>query len=84
MRSRSGNEQMELSVAEEVERVTVRREAGSPDRSGPYTVVGLILGILIVAGVALAVIGVPEIQAWWGDGPQEPGTTRTTTTTVGP
>jgi hypothetical protein len=67
----------------EVERVEIRRTEGSPDRSGPYTVIGIILGVLIVAGVALAVIGVPEIQAWWSDGPAEPGTTRTTTTTIG-
>jgi hypothetical protein len=56
-------------VAEQVEQVRVTREVGTPDRSGPYTVIGLILGVLIVAGVALAVIGVPEIQAWWADPP---------------
>jgi hypothetical protein len=70
-------------VAEEIERVRVTREVGSRDRSGAYTVIGLILGVLIVAGVAVAVIGVPEIQAWWADGPASPGSTVTTTTTVG-
>jgi hypothetical protein len=70
---------MELSVAEDVEHVRITREVGSPDRSGAYTVIGLILGVLIVAGVALAVIGVPEIQSWWSDGP-----TQTTTTTINP
>ena len=65
-------------MAEDVERVTIRREAGSPDRSGPYTVIGLILGVLIVAGVAVAIIGVPEIQSWWAD-PPTPAASSTTT-----
>ena len=51
----------------EVERVEVRRVEGTSEKSGPYTVIGLILGVLIVAGVALAIIGLPEIKAWWSD-----------------
>jgi hypothetical protein len=70
-------------VAEDVERVTIRREAGSPDRSGAYTVIGLILGVLIVAGVAVAIIGVPEIQAWWADSPATSSSTTTTIVTPG-
>ncbi len=50
----------------EVERVEVKREVGAPDRSGKYTIIGLLLGVLIVVGVAAAVIGIPQLQAWWG------------------
>ena len=64
-------------MAEDVERVTIRRESGSSDKSGAYTVIGLILGVLIVAGVAVAIIGVPEIQAWWAD--STPAASSTTT-----
>lgn len=53
----------------EVERVKITREEGTPDRSGAYTIVGVILGVLIVAGVAIAVIGIPQIEAWWADSP---------------
>lgn len=49
----------------DVERVTIKREEGTSDRSGGYTIIGLILGVLIVAGVAVAVIGYPQIQNWW-------------------
>jgi hypothetical protein len=69
-------------MAEDVERVTIRREAGSSDSSGAYTVIGIILGVLIVAGAAVAIIGVPEIQAWWAD--PAPAASSTSTTVVTP
>lgn len=61
----------------EVERVEVRRVEGSPDRSGAYTIMGIILGVLIVAGVALAIIGIPQIEAWWADSPPPAPSTTT-------
>jgi hypothetical protein len=64
-------------VAEEVERVRVTREVGTSDKSGAYTVIGIILGVLIVAGVAVAIIGVPEMQSWWND--STPAASSTTT-----
>ena len=72
-------------MSEDVERVTVRREVGTPDRSGGYTIIGLILGVLLVVGVAVAVIGGPEIQRWWntdahGHADNGPNSTSTITT----
>lgn len=70
---------------EDVERVTVRREVGSTDRSGSYTIIGLILGALLVIGVAVAVIGGPQIERWWntdgnGNPDNGPGSHTTITT----
>jgi hypothetical protein len=53
-------------VAEDVERMKVTRVEGVPDRSGVYTIVGIILGVLLIAGVAFAIIGVPKVEEWWG------------------
>ena len=54
-------------MPEDVERTTVTRTEGAPDRSGLYTILGIVLGVLIVAGVAAAIIGIPQIEAWWGN-----------------
>lgn len=65
----------------DVERVTIKREEGTSGRSGGYTVIGLILGVLIVAGVAVAIIGYPQIQQWWNtDSHGRPDSVTSTTT----
>ena len=71
-------------MAEDVERVVVKRTEGSPDRSGPFTIIGIILGVLIVAAVALAIIGVPELKSWWGDSGSNSGSSTTVITTPAP
>ena len=73
---------VEISVAEDVERMTVTHTNGAPDRSGLYTVLGIILGALIIGGVALAIIGVPKIEAWWGN--DSTGSSSHSTTVVTP
>jgi len=69
---------VETSMAEDVERVTVTRTEGPADRSGIYTIVGIIVGALLIAGVAVAIIGVPAMKAWWGGDSHSESTTLTT------
>jgi len=52
-------------MVEEVKRTTVTTVEGPGDSSGGYLIVGILVGVLLIAGVAAAIIGLPQIEAWW-------------------